>query len=31
MKGFQITTVLAFAGQALSHGYVYRVIADNTV
>ncbi len=26
-----VASVLAFAAQALAHGYVYRVTSDNTV
>jgi hypothetical protein len=31
MKPAQGTFVLAFAAQALAHGYIYRVTSDNTV
>lgn len=31
MRAASVTRVLAFAAQALAHGYVYRITADNTV
>jgi hypothetical protein len=31
MKVAQTASILAFAAQALGHGYIYRVTADNTV
>ncbi len=31
MKVAQTASILALAGQALGHGYIYRVTADNTV
>jgi hypothetical protein len=31
MKAFYVASLLAFAAQVLGHGYVYRVVADNTV
>ncbi len=31
MKAVHAATVVALAGQALAHGYIYRVTADNTV
>jgi len=31
MKAAQVASVLAYAGQVLGHGYIYRVKADNTV
>jgi hypothetical protein len=27
----QVLSVLAFAAQALAHGYIYRITSDNTV
>lgn len=31
MKVVILASLLAFAAQALGHGYIYRVTADNTV
>jgi hypothetical protein len=31
MKAARGAFVLAFAGQAIAHGYIYRVTSDNTV
>ncbi|SPO06317.1 uncharacterized protein DNG_09006 [Cephalotrichum gorgonifer] len=31
MRAAQVTGVLGFAAQAVAHGYIYRVTADNTV
>jgi hypothetical protein len=31
MRAAVLASILAFAAQALGHGYIYRVISDNTV
>lgn len=31
MRALKAISVLAFAAQALAHGYIYRITADNTV
>lgn len=31
MKAAKVALLASFAGEALAHGYIYRVVADNTV